>query len=98
MPRLVSILLQTPALTASVPIRSSVLSSPDWQLWTAATLTDGTLRSTMISRVKGYASSRVKDGPFPDRYNSENGKMVAFENRAVVGGHFALVCHSIPLP
>ena len=45
----------------------------------------------MITLVKKYASSRVNDGPFPDRYNSETGKMVTFENRAVVGGHFALV-------
>jgi len=46
----------------------------------------------MISLVKKYASSRLNDGPFPDRYSSENGRMVTFENRAVVGGHFALVC------
>ena len=98
MPKLVSIPLQTPALPASVSIHSPVLSSSDWQLWTAATLTDGTLRSTMIARVKGYASSRINDGPFPDRYDSESGKMVAFENRAVVGGHFALVRRLMSLP
>ena len=51
----------------------------------------------MIARVKKYASSRINDGPFPDRYNSETGQMVAFENRPVVGGHFALVRHSISL-
>lgn len=45
----------------------------------------------MITLVKKYASSKINDGPFPDRYSSENGKMVTFENRAVVGGHFALV-------
>jgi len=45
----------------------------------------------MVTRVMKYASSRLNDGPFPDRYSSETGKMITFENRAVVGGHFALV-------
>ena len=52
----------------------------------------------MIARIKSYASSRLNDGPFPDRYDSENGAMVDFEDRAVVGGHFALVRRSMPLP
>lgn len=46
----------------------------------------------MIALVKKYASSRLNDLPFPDRYNSETGNMTTFYNRAVVGGHFALVC------
>ena len=45
----------------------------------------------MIARVKKYASSGINSGPFPDRYDSENGKGIAFEDRTVVGGHFALV-------
>jgi len=49
----------------------------------------------MITLVKKYASSRLNDGPFPDRYSSETGKMATFENRAVVGGHFALVRRSL---
>ncbi|KAF9653386.1 DUF1793-domain-containing protein [Thelephora ganbajun] len=63
----------------------------DWQLWTAATLTDETLRTTMITLVKKYAKSRINSGSFPDRYNSENGVMSTFEGRSVVGGHFALL-------
>ena len=45
----------------------------------------------MIALVKKYASSGLNSYPFPDKYNSETGKMAVFENRAVVGGHFALV-------
>lgn len=45
----------------------------------------------MISLVKKYVSSGLNDGAFPDTYSSETGKMTTFENRAVVGGHFALV-------
>jgi len=45
----------------------------------------------MVMLVKKYVSSRINGGPFPDRYSSEDGKMASFENRAVVGGHFALV-------
>ena len=63
----------------------------DWQLWTAATVTNGTLRTDIIKLVKKYASSGINNKPFPDRYNSENGQAATFEDRSVVGGHFALV-------
>ena len=96
MPRLVSIHLQT--LRPRVQIHSPAFSSADWQLWTAATLTDETLRTTMITLVKKYASSRLNNNPFPDRYSSESGNMVTFENRAVVGGHFAPVRSLISIP
>ena len=68
----------------------------DWQLWTAATLTDATLRSSMITLIAKYASSRLNNLPFPDRYNSVNGQMIEFSDRTVVGGHFALVRRSTP--
>ncbi|KAF9791272.1 hypothetical protein BJ322DRAFT_439174 [Thelephora terrestris] len=63
----------------------------DWQLWTAATVTDSSLRTTMISLVKKYVTSGINSGPFPDRYNSVNGQMATFMDRTVVGGHFALL-------
>ena len=50
----------------------------------------------MIERVRDFASSKINDGPFPDRYNSQTGQMIDFEDRAVVGGHFALVRRLIP--
>ena len=50
----------------------------------------------MIGLVKKYASSGLNELPFPDRYSSETGEMVAFSNRAVVGGHFALVRRLTP--
>ncbi|KAF9782924.1 hypothetical protein BJ322DRAFT_182136 [Thelephora terrestris] len=61
----------------------------DWQLWTAATVTDQTLRTNMIGLVKKYASSRINNLAFPDRYNSLNGQMSTYYGRTVVGGHFA---------
>ncbi|KAF9790927.1 hypothetical protein BJ322DRAFT_417052 [Thelephora terrestris] len=63
----------------------------DWQLWTAATVTDGTLRTNMIKLVSKYASSGINSKPFPDRYSSQNGQAATFEDRSVVGGHFALL-------
>jgi len=63
----------------------------DWQLWTAATVTDGNLRNTMINFIKKYASSGINSAPFPDRYDSGTGQMGAFVDRTVVGGHFALL-------
>lgn len=75
-------------------VHSSKFPSVDWQLWTAATVTNETLRSNMISLVKKYASSGLNNNPFPDRYNSANGRMNAYYDRSVVGGHFALVRRS----
>jgi hypothetical protein len=57
-------------------------------------VTDGTLRTNMIKLVSKYASSGINNKPFPDRYSSENGQAATFEDRSVVGGHFALVRHS----
>ena len=68
--------------------------SIDWQLWTAATVTDANLQTKLISLVKKYASSRLNNRPFPDRYNSANGQMGTANDRTVVGGHFALVRRS----
>lgn len=52
----------------------------------------------MIGLVKKYASSQINNGPFPDRYNSQNGQTSTFVDRTVVGGHFALVCYpTIPI-
>jgi len=94
-PRPVSVPLRAPAIPTSILNRSPLFSPSDWQL----SLMDGTLGSTMmIARVKNYASSGINNGPVPDRYDSEEGKMVASENRAVVGGHFALVRCSMPPP
>jgi hypothetical protein len=45
----------------------------------------------MIGLVKKYVSSGINSGPFPDRYNSANGKMATFVDRTVAGGHFAVV-------
>ena len=73
--------------------------SADWQLWTAATVTDETLRSNMIGLVMKYAGSEgLNNNPFPDEYNSGNGQMNTVYDRTVVGGHFALVCRSLLSP
>lgn len=80
-------------MNAPVQVHSSV-SSADWQLWTAATVTDQALRTKMIHFVKLYLSSSTNNRPFPDRYSSVNGQMATFVDRTVVGGHFALVRRS----
>ena len=71
----------------------------DWQLWTAATVTDDSLRANMIGLVEKYASSEgLNNNPFPDEYDSGNGQMGTVYDRTVVGGHFALVRRSLPPP
>ena len=61
-------------------------------------MTDGSLRTNIIKLVKKYASSGINNKPFPDRYSSVNGQAATFEDRSVVGGHFALVRHSALSP
>lgn len=68
----------------------------DWQIWIASTLTDQSLRTTMIGLVKKFASSRINNLPFPDRYNSTSGQMNTLYDRTVVGGHFGIVCFALP--
>jgi len=64
----------------------------DWQLWTAATVTDDALRANMIGLVRKYAGSEgLNNDPFPDEYNSVNGQRNTVYDRSVVGGHFALL-------
>lgn len=76
-----------------IPLDSrSTDAKTDWQLWTAATVTDQTIRTTMIDLVNKFASSRINNRPFPDRYNSTSGQTgTGFYDRSVVGGHFALL-------
>jgi len=63
----------------------------DWQIWTAAVVTDPTLRNSLIGFVKSYASSGVNSNPFPDWYETQNAQEEVLKARPVVGGHLALL-------
>ncbi|KAI9063327.1 DUF1793-domain-containing protein [Trametes sanguinea] len=63
----------------------------DWQMFTAATVTDASVRDTFISYVFKYAADGKNAKPFSDRYSSLDGTAQDPEARPVVGGHLALL-------
>ncbi|KAG6831146.1 hypothetical protein H0H92_012571 [Tricholoma furcatifolium] len=80
------------ALPFGVPLDSRhTYTKTDWQIWTAATVTDNTVRDLFISSVKKYASAGLSSQPFGDWYDAEDGTAEDFRARSVVGGHLALV-------
>ncbi|KAJ7684052.1 hypothetical protein B0H17DRAFT_941147 [Mycena rosella] len=63
----------------------------DWQIWTAAIMTDTNARDMFISAVKKTASNGLSSQPFADWYEARDGTPEGFRARPVVGGHLALV-------
>ncbi|KAH8830455.1 DUF1793-domain-containing protein [Flagelloscypha sp. PMI_526] len=63
----------------------------DWEIWTAAIVSDTDARDQFISHVKNYLTSGVNDMPFSDWYETTNGASVGFRARPVAGGHLALL-------
>ncbi|PAV21986.1 hypothetical protein PNOK_0194300 [Pyrrhoderma noxium] len=63
----------------------------DWEIWTAAFVTDDSVRDQLISSVAKYASNGKSNIPFGDWYNTGDGTANGFKARPVVGGHVALL-------
>ena len=63
----------------------------DWEIWTAAIMSDTNTRDMLISAVAQYAANGQNDAPFSDWYETTDGKEAGVRARPVVGGHFALV-------
>uniref|UniRef100_A0A0W0EZL0 Glutaminase n=1 Tax=Moniliophthora roreri TaxID=221103 RepID=A0A0W0EZL0_MONRR len=63
----------------------------DWEIWTAAIMTDTNVRDMLITAVKGFASGQASSQPFGDWYETQDGKPQGFRARPVVGGHLALL-------
>ncbi|KAJ7129541.1 DUF1793-domain-containing protein [Mycena epipterygia] len=68
----------------------------DWQIWTAAIMTDVNARDLFISAVKKMASDGLSSQPFADWYEAQDGTPESFRARPVVGGHLALLAISSP--
>ncbi|KAG6869300.1 hypothetical protein C0993_000053 [Termitomyces sp. T159_Od127] len=66
---------------------SNYSTSSDWQIWTAAIVTDTTARDLLIGSVKKYAADGLSSQPFGDWYETTNGQPEGFRARPVVGGH-----------
>ncbi|KAJ7860128.1 hypothetical protein B0H13DRAFT_1639665, partial [Mycena leptocephala] len=58
----------------------------DWEIWTAAIVTNTAVRDIFISAVKNWVSDGQNNRPFGDLYDTVSGAWVGFSARPVVGG------------
>ncbi|KAG5651964.1 hypothetical protein H0H81_006779 [Sphagnurus paluster] len=81
----------SPSLSPVYPMLTSLCShtytKTDWQIYTAAIMTDTTARDLFIGSVKKFAAAGTSDQPFGDWYETTNGRAEGFRARPVVGGH-----------
>ncbi|KZP32941.1 DUF1793-domain-containing protein [Athelia psychrophila] len=72
----------------------------DWQMWTAAIMTNTTVRDEFISGLYHFAQDGASNLPFADWYETSNGtvenivstgEIEGFRARPVAGGHLALL-------
>lgn len=59
----------------------------DWEIWTAAIVSDTAVRNFLITSVKRWASEGFNSFAFGDWYETTNGAPQGFRARPVVGGH-----------
>ncbi|KAJ6539470.1 hypothetical protein B0H19DRAFT_1213411 [Mycena capillaripes] len=84
---------QTHANAFGVPLDTRhTYTKTDWQIWTAAIVTNTAVRDVLIGAVKKWVSDGQSNAPFGDLYDTVSGTAVGFRARPVVGGHLALVC------
>jgi hypothetical protein len=63
----------------------------DWEMFTAAWLSDYPIKNDLIQGVYAYANTTPSRVPFSDLYNTVTGNQVKFQARPVQGGIFALL-------
>ncbi|KAF7966198.1 hypothetical protein HWV62_39706 [Athelia sp. TMB] len=63
----------------------------DWSIWTAAIVTDTTVRDSFITGVVNYCKDGESSQPLGDWYDTNGGGVEGFRARPVVGGHLALL-------
>jgi hypothetical protein len=64
----------------------------DWELWTAAWLSDYPVKQQLIEQVYTYANTTPDRVPFSDLYDTISGNQAGgFQARPVQGGIFALL-------
>ncbi|TFK75791.1 DUF1793-domain-containing protein [Pluteus cervinus] len=63
----------------------------DWTIFTAAIATEPAVRDSLISAVANFIGGGHTDAPFPDLYETGDGRPYGFRARPVAGGHLALL-------
>ncbi|HWZ87934.1 MAG TPA: DUF4965 domain-containing protein [Polyangiaceae bacterium] len=81
---------QAQAYGVQLDPRNSYTKS-DWEIWTAASLSDRAVQKTLIDGVYAYATTSTARVPFGDLYYTGTGQWDAFSARPVQGGMFALL-------
>ena len=65
----------------------------DWQIWTAAIMTDTTARDLFITAESKWTADGLNSAPLSDWYDTLSGQDQGFSARPVVGGHLGR-CYS----
>jgi hypothetical protein len=81
----------TGTITYTANRHPTTWTKSDWQIYTASTVTDTTVRDFLVASVVKYASDGKNSVPFSDWYDASAGTTSGFQARPVVGGHLALV-------
>jgi hypothetical protein len=63
----------------------------DWELWTAAGVSDLKLRQAFVSDLYDFANQTTSRVPFTDWYDTVAGTQNGFQARPVIGGLFSLL-------
>ncbi|KAJ6628763.1 hypothetical protein B0H10DRAFT_2209222 [Mycena sp. CBHHK59/15] len=83
---------QTHANAFGVPLDTRhTYTKTDWEIYTAAIVTNTAVRDVFIGAVKKWVSDGQSNGAFGDLYDTVSGAPVGFRARPVVGGHLALL-------
>ncbi|KAF5388418.1 hypothetical protein D9615_000518 [Tricholomella constricta] len=67
----------------------------DWEIYTAAIMTDTAARDLFIGSVKKYAAAGTSNQPFGDWYETIDGRAEGFRARPVAGGHLDMLLRRI---
>ncbi len=75
----------------TAPGNQGTYTKGDWELWTAASTDDATLRADIINLLYAFLNNSPSRVPFTDWYNQHTAQQVGFQARPVVGGMFAIL-------
>ncbi len=75
----------------TAPGNKGTYTKGDWELWTAASTEDATLRADIIRLLYAFLNNSPSRVPFTDFYNQHTAQQAGFQARPVIGGMFAIL-------
>nr|GAT61417.1 predicted protein [Mycena chlorophos] len=70
----------------------------DWELWTAASASDASVRQSIVDAVYAYLESTSSRVAFSDWYDTTTATQNGFQARPVVGGMFSILAQGLNKP